>query len=68
LNIYTFSEVRILISNYFAFQHNVGRAADWWLQGWWGVWDGQVIFYDLMSSGLVDVDYEVRDVLILKFV
>ena len=37
----------------------MGRAADWWLDGYDGAWDGAIIFDQLVASGLIAWDYEV---------
>lgn len=43
----------------FCAQHDVGRAADFWVDGYDGVNDGEPLFCDIKNSGLVDIDYEV---------
>ena len=40
-------------------QHDVGRAADFWIDGFDGVDDGEPLFCAIKNSGLVDWDYEV---------
>ena len=45
----------------FCLQHDVGRAADFWIDGFDGVDDGEPLFCAIKNSGLVDWDYEVSN-------
>ena len=56
--IYTYTRW-IRTHRYFMSQHDVGRAADFWIDGFNGVDDGEPLFCAIKNSGLVDWDYKV---------